>query len=354
MDAIETALATRPGLRATFVLDYNRATRPGSGTPASTVHMLTPLLEKYGDRVDVLLYRSPKLRGLLEKIVPPRFNEGWGTWHAKYYAVDDDVVLSGANLAASYFTNRQDRYMYIGAHAPLLSYLSSLTRLVSEYTYRVVPHARAGLGAHGVSLGGSTGGSDAAALWRESSLDPRGFQTHAQARLNAFQQAWRASNAVRTRDAVQGGADTFFWPVIQAGVLGLHEEDRGMRLLWDAIAQAPKAHNVDVDLTSGYFGLYSAYKQAVIASPAPVRVIAASPKANGFYGSKGVSRLIPEGYTLLERRFHDAVVRAGREWDGVAGVRIQEWERQGWTYHAKGETRGMVCADGRHVGVAAR
>lgn len=91
-----TALAARPGVRATFVLDYNRSTRPGKGPgPASSVDMLMPLLERFGDRVDVWLYRSPKLKGLLEHIVPPRFNEGWGTWHAKYYAVDNDVMLSG-------------------------------------------------------------------------------------------------------------------------------------------------------------------------------------------------------------------------------------------------------------------
>ena len=96
VDAISTALASNPGLRATFVLDYNRSTRPTRGPgPASTAHMLLPLIERFGDRVDVWLYRTPKLRGLAERIVPPRFNEGWGTWHAKYYAVDDDVVLTG-------------------------------------------------------------------------------------------------------------------------------------------------------------------------------------------------------------------------------------------------------------------
>ena len=31
----------------------------------------------------------------MAKIVPPRFNEGWGTWHAKIYGVDDDVMISG-------------------------------------------------------------------------------------------------------------------------------------------------------------------------------------------------------------------------------------------------------------------
>jgi CDP-diacylglycerol--glycerol-3-phosphate 3-phosphatidyltransferase len=45
--------------------------------------------------VDVWFFRSPNLKGLLEKVVPERYDEGWGTWHGKWYAVDDEVVLSG-------------------------------------------------------------------------------------------------------------------------------------------------------------------------------------------------------------------------------------------------------------------
>jgi hypothetical protein len=41
------------------------------------------------------MFRSPRLRGIMAKIVPPRFNEGWGTWHAKIYGVDDEVIISG-------------------------------------------------------------------------------------------------------------------------------------------------------------------------------------------------------------------------------------------------------------------
>lgn len=126
--------------------------------------------------------------------------------------------------------------------------------------------------------------------------------------------------------------DTFFWPVIQAGVLGIQEEEKGLGRVWEAVAQsyqhqkqsvpapappsAPastiteasgkgpgvkegndkdkssvdekevtakreeKPRGVQVDLTSGYFGLYDAYKRMVIESPAPVRVIAASPKVS--------------------------------------------------------------------------
>jgi CDP-diacylglycerol--glycerol-3-phosphate 3-phosphatidyltransferase len=62
-------------------------------------------------------------------------------------------------------------------------------------------------------------------------------------------------------------------------------------------------------------------------------------QSNGFYGSAGLSRLIPEGYTLLERRFWKDAADRGRLWQAVSGmgVRLREWEREGWTYHAKGE-----------------
>lgn len=123
-----------------------------------------------------------------------------------------------------------------------------------------------------------------------------------------------------------------------------------MGRLWQAVQQAHEGETpdgVEVDLTSGYFGLYKAYKQAVIGSPAPVRVIAASPKANGFYGSKGLSRLIPEGYTLLESRFHRDATAKGRQWEATTkkGVRLREWEREGWTYHAKGGCIHVVHRD---------
>jgi CDP-diacylglycerol--glycerol-3-phosphate 3-phosphatidyltransferase len=67
-----------------------------------------------------------------------------------------------------------------------------------------------------------------------------------------------------------------------------------------------------------------------------------SRQANGFYGSTGISGRIPEGYTLLEQRFMQAVANAGRLWNPSAsngagrGVQLSEWEKEGWTYHAKG------------------
>ena len=61
-------------------------------------------------------------------------------------------------------------------------------------------------------------------------------------------------------------------------------------------------------------------------------------QANGFYGSKGISGRLPEGYTWLEQRFM-AAVRASQPQDSGSvprSVELKEWNRQGWTYHAKG------------------
>ncbi|ORX37348.1 putative CDP-diacylglycerol-glycerol-3-phosphate 3-phosphatidyltransferase [Kockovaella imperatae] len=358
VEAIREALERRPQLRVTIILDYHRATRlSNSGKYApSTAHLLLPLLAKFGDRCDVWLFRSPKLRGLLEKIVPERYDEGWGTWHGKWYGVDDEVVISGANLAGSYFTNRQDRYIHFTSHPSLLSYLTTLTRLFSHYSYYLTASPLPSVSRnHLVSLPSPPSSlqffGSASLVWPQPSIHPRGFGRHAKATLTAFQRNWRESNPSRLRRV---DVDTWFWPVIQAGVLGMKEEETALGRVFDTVKTAHQTalteespasnekgkgkEGVAVDLTSGYFGLYKAYKRAVVESPAPFRLIAASPKANGFYGSAGLSRLIPEGYTLLESRFWADLVSRGRTWQAITsrGVRLREWEKEGWTYHAKG------------------
>lgn len=98
-------LAEKESLHLHILLDLNRSTRPGSSSTATT---LLPLLRAFPDRVHVSLFRSPSLRGIMAKIVPPRFNEGWGTWHAKIYGVDDELIISGCVFACStrYASNR--------------------------------------------------------------------------------------------------------------------------------------------------------------------------------------------------------------------------------------------------------
>ena len=78
--------------------------------------------------------------------------------------------------------------------------------------------------------------------------------------------------------------------------------------------------------------------QSPTETPASCTVITASPWANGFFGSAGISGMLPAAYTLLSRRFLRSVAAAGRE----SNIQLKEWRRgtvgepNGWTYHAKG------------------
>lgn len=91
--------------------------------------------------------------------------------------------------------------------------------------------------------------------------------------------------------------------------------------------------------TAGYFNPDPSLRNLLLSTASQQNtVITASPQANGFYGSKGVSGLLPGAYTYLARRFLREVHQ--RKLD--SSIILKEWrkgtvgEPEGWTYHAKG------------------
>jgi len=81
-------------IRVHILLDYTRGSR---GTLNSRV-MLLPLLNRSledNHEVQVALYHTPDLRGILKRFLPDRWNEGIGLAHMKIYVVDDTVIISG-------------------------------------------------------------------------------------------------------------------------------------------------------------------------------------------------------------------------------------------------------------------
>ncbi|KAI0373051.1 hypothetical protein BV20DRAFT_1014418 [Pilatotrama ljubarskyi] len=340
IDALHTSLRNNPALHIYLHLDLNRSTRPG---PDSAVHILLPLLRQYPDRVHVHLFRSPKLKGIMARLVPPRFNEGWGTWHPKVYGADDTLMISGANLNTSYFTNRQDRYLQFTNQTRLADYCFGFLQASSTFSYTLLP---------------SPDSSEGYVLhWPDVGTRPYRIEAKAQQALTAFQSAQHLASSATPVPGTEKNSplraedehDVLVFPVIQAGQFNIREEERCLSLLFRELStqqspQLPGASKYDgplIDLTSGYFALYKPYQQAMINSRLAYRILAASPRANGFYGSKGISGRIPEAYTLFERRFMRAVRAAGKEWpqdslDVAPGVQVNEWEQDGWTYHAKG------------------
>ena len=110
------ALQTIPSnVNVKILLDRNRALRP---VPSKKAHPATTItsaqacqaaLTKHNQSV----YLFSVLPDILQSILPNPYNEIYGVFHLKAYIIDNDLILSGANLSEEYFDNRHDRYLWI-------------------------------------------------------------------------------------------------------------------------------------------------------------------------------------------------------------------------------------------------
>ncbi|KAI9837508.1 MAG: hypothetical protein M1819_007158 [Sarea resinae] len=317
---------THPNLKVSFLTDALRGTRE---TPEpSCASLLAPLVADFGpERVEVRMYHTPNLTGLRKKIIPRRINEGWGLQHMKLYGVDDDIIMSGANLSTDYFTNRQDRY-HVFSSKEITDYFARIHYAVASISYLVRPDP-----------------DDPAGYllqWPDSNqapnpLDAPGeYVKKAGALLNPLIQP-----LVATKGQTQPATDTVVYPLAQFTPLLSPDTSTEHPSLTTVLRHlsTPAFANSRWAFTAGYFNISPEFKQLLMASkPKNGTIIAASPWANGFYGSKGVSGMLPPAYTLLARRFLESIQRAGLG----EQIELKEWrkgtvgEPDGWTYHAKG------------------
>ncbi|KAK7571209.1 hypothetical protein V9T40_014813 [Parthenolecanium corni] len=96
-------------LKIKVLLDAVRGSRSETKTSRT---MLLPRL-KENPFSQVALFHSPKLKGILHTLLSTSYNELIGLQHIKLFIIDDNVIMSGANLSHDYFTNRQDRYVIV-------------------------------------------------------------------------------------------------------------------------------------------------------------------------------------------------------------------------------------------------
>lgn len=77
----------------------------------------------------------PQLQSWLGSYIPSPLNETVAVSHLKICAFDEDVIISGANLSRDYFTDRQDRYVYIPSANNLATFYHTLIDILSEGSY---------------------------------------------------------------------------------------------------------------------------------------------------------------------------------------------------------------------------
>uniref|UniRef100_A0A3Q4MHL7 CDP-diacylglycerol--glycerol-3-phosphate 3-phosphatidyltransferase n=1 Tax=Neolamprologus brichardi TaxID=32507 RepID=A0A3Q4MHL7_NEOBR len=321
VDCMEEALqrsqdnSQSPNLKVSVLLDYTR----GSRGKINSRTMLLPLLQRFTSQMRVSLYHTPDLRGLLRLLVPQRFNETIGVQHIKVYLFDDSIIISGANLSDSYFTNRQDRYVLLENCREVADFFSDLVEAVGDVSLQLQP--------------------DDSVTMLEGMVHPykgnrQEFSAVARKRImevvNSAHIRQRLLN--QSEDSEDEGMseveeDTWVFPLVQMKPLGIRvDEQVTQRLLTDAGPEST------VFLTSGYFNLTRAYMRLVLKAGASYRILTASPEVNGFFGAKGIAGAIPAAYTHIARQFYKRVCQGGQQ----ERVHLHEYHRPEWTFHAKG------------------
>ncbi|XP_065315522.1 CDP-diacylglycerol--glycerol-3-phosphate 3-phosphatidyltransferase, mitochondrial-like [Gordionus sp. m RMFG-2023] len=102
--------------------------------------MLLPLIKRYPEIASVYLYQSPKFTFFKKIFLSGSFREIAGLNHVKAYIFDDDILISGANLSESYFTDRQDRYILIRNCKDICDHLEIFIRLLCKFSsHRLLP-----------------------------------------------------------------------------------------------------------------------------------------------------------------------------------------------------------------------
>ncbi|KAJ5223586.1 CDP-diacylglycerol--glycerol-3-phosphate 3-phosphatidyltransferase [Penicillium chermesinum] len=335
IDTISQSLRDNPELKVSILTDCLRGTRE---TPnPSSASLLCSLVAEFGpERVDIRMFHTPNLTGLKKKWIPRRINEGWGLQHMKLYGIDDEIILSGANLSEDYFTNRLDRY-HLFSSKLLADYYARIHHAVCSLSFKVLPdaHSESGYLLDWPTANGAQSPLD----------DPESFVACASTVLTPLIKASNNKPAFP-----ESPSQTFVYPVAQFTPLLKPDSSTEfpavshiLRLLSESSAFAGARWL----FTAGYFNIHPVLSSLLIRSTSAASetpsttqgtVLTASPWANGFYGSSGVSGMLPAAYTHLSARFLDRVAAA----QSTNSIQLKEWRRGtvgtpgGWTYHAKG------------------
>lgn len=110
-----------------ILLDRNRALRPvpvtrnekesTTITSAEACYRILRQRDAVANTSDAGIYLLTVLPPWKQRTLENPYNEVAGVAHLKCYIVDDDLILTGANLSEEYFCDRTDRYLWLTATA---------------------------------------------------------------------------------------------------------------------------------------------------------------------------------------------------------------------------------------------
>ena len=308
-----------PSLRVSILTDALRGTR--EDPQSSCASLLAPLVADFPGQVEVRMYHTPNLTGLRKALIPKRINEGWGLQHMKLYGIDDELILSGANLSNDYFTNRQDRY-HVFSSKEVTDYFEHIHAAVCSLSFLLKP---------------SDDRNGHVLTWPAENPAPNPLEAPKRY-VAAATSLLEPLVAPKFPVALSSSSQTSIYPLLVHPPT-INNELPAFRTLFHHLTRHSPQKTPSYTFTAGYFNPHPAVTASLLlasSSPSDAQgtILTASPWANGFYGSRGISGMLPAAYTHLVTKFLQNA--RGRP------IQVREWQRgvvgenNGWTYHAKG------------------
>ncbi|CAH0750773.1 unnamed protein product [Diatraea saccharalis] len=288
-------------VKFTVVLDYQRGTRGN----ISSKTLLQDILSDISNQCKITLFQTPRLHGSWSKALPARYNEIVGLQHMKLYIADDSVLISGANFSNDYFNQRQDRYIEI-QDADVANFYNDVIDEISNYSKKCEKNDL---------------------ISTEKAFRAEDVNSN----INKLIDRWKKIQDNRLTTITASGTDeydTWLFPLLQMGEFNITQDEQATRGI---LGSAPKGSYIR--LATGYFNLTEQYASTLLKEcKANISLLMAHPNANGFMGASGPAGGIPHAYSLIARKFWEKVLISNQ----ASRVRMLEYERAGWTFHAKG------------------
>ncbi|XP_034830265.1 CDP-diacylglycerol--glycerol-3-phosphate 3-phosphatidyltransferase, mitochondrial [Maniola hyperantus] len=287
-------------LNFNVLLDYQRGTR---GVVNSQT-LFRQFVNGISNRCHLSLYQTPRLQGAWSKVLPSRYNEIVGLQHMKLYIADDSVILSGANCSNDYFNQRQDRYIEIKD--------GDLTNFYCEIIDEIVRYSK-------------QDGKDSEIISKGKDV----IVTELSQNIANIINRWKDRQTVKLSKldkTVEN--DTWVFPLLQMGEFNIMQDEQATSRILSCVPRGSYLR-----LATGYFNLTENYAKILLKDcKASISLLMAHPNANGFMGAAGPAGGIPHAYSLIAQQFWQKVVDCNQS----SRVQMLEYERKGWTFHAKG------------------
>ncbi|KAK1741943.1 CDP-diacylglycerol--glycerol-3-phosphate 3-phosphatidyltransferase [Skeletonema marinoi] len=315
--------------------DSNQGSSLSTNSADAVLSTLKPFLERiegdnHSKNSNNGLFLFPVNDQRLCTILPSPLDEVAGVFHIKAYLVDDELILSGANLSEEYFSNRLDRYMlFTDGGGGLVDFYADLCDTLCSYAIKY----------DGQPPLLSTQSFDSTRKQHLESSLARLFVDETQTILPG---ACSHSDAL---DPVAYAIPTFQMP---NSILGRpfqfqSDNDASRDLL---LAAVESDQDMSVRLSSAYLNLTPRLRSVLTmfgnkrGGGAPY-VLTAGAMSHGFAPKKQtkskqnnvgivdkIKSSIPEAFLTLVKEASQSII--------ACGGKVLLYERQGWTFHAKG------------------